>query len=291
MEDVDVVFHLAALKHVESCEYNPFEAMRTNIQGTQNVIDCALAAGVKNVIFSSTDKAVNPSNAMGTSKLMAEKLIVAADYYKGSAETVFSGVRFGNVLASSGSVLPIFISRIREGAAIEVTDFSMSRFIATFNQSIDLMFQALAEGRGGEIFIRKMPVINIRDLAEVLVGEFASLYGYKDVEITEIGPRAGEKLYEELLTEEEAARTIDWKDYLIVRPLIANGDGSRTGGKPFEAKTYTSRDAYKLSRKELRELMYSEQIFSNPHLMAGAAKHRRMDVEPENSSMKPVGVS
>lgn len=277
LEDIDLLFHLAAMKHVESCEYNPFEAIKTNIDGTQNIIDCSLAAGVKNVVFSSTDKAVNPSNAMGASKLMAEKLVVAANYYKGKHETIFNSIRFGNVLASSGSVVPTFLARIREGSPIEVTDFKMSRFITTFCEAVELLLTAVIEGRGGEIFIRKMPVINIKDLAEVLISEFASLYGYEDVPIKEVGCRAGEKLYEELITEEESARTYELDDYLVLQPPIGNDGYFPKEGKPFRIGSYTSRDDNVMSRQELRELLYKEQLFSNPHLMAGSNRHRRID--------------
>lgn len=274
MEDVNIVFHLAALKHVESCEYNPFEAIRTNIDGTQNVIDAALANGVDHVVFSSTDKAVNPSNAMGASKLMAERLIVAANYYKGKHNTIFNTIRFGNVLASSGSVVPTFIARVREGSKIEVTDFGMTRFITTFTEAVELLLTAVDKGEGGDIVIRKMPVINIKDLADVLVEEIASVYGHNSVQVVEIGARAGEKLYEELLTEEESARTIEQGDYLFVKPLIGRNSERNSTDNWFQHGAYTSRDVDALSKDQLRKLLYKEQLFSNPALMAGAVAHQ-----------------
>ncbi len=279
LEDIDIVFHLAAMKHVESSEYNPFEAIRTNIEGTQNIIDCSLNAGVSNVVFSSTDKAVNPSNAMGASKLMAEKLVVAANYFKGKHKTVFNSIRFGNVLASSGSVVPTFLARIREGSSIEVTDFAMSRFVTTFTEAVELLFTAVEKGRGGEIFIRKMPVINIKDLAEVLALEFASLYGHSEVEIKEIGCRAGEKLYEELITEEESARTYQSNEYLIVQPPIGGSKSSEVEGQPFRIGAYSSREDEVMSKEELREMLYREQLFSNPHLISGSVKHKRLQLQ------------
>ena len=277
MQDVNIVFHLAALKHVESCEYNPFEAIRTNIDGTQNVIDAALSCNVDRVVFSSTDKAVNPSNAMGASKLMAERLIVAANYYKGRQNTVFNTIRFGNVLASSGSVVPTFIARVREGIGIEVTDFGMTRFITTFSEAVELLLTALDLGEGGDIVIRKMPVINIKDLADVLVEEIASVYGHRSVPITQIGARAGEKLYEELLTEEESTRTFESGDYLFIKPLIGREAKEDSIGSQFALGAYTSRDADALSKNELRKLLYKEQLFSNPALMAGAVAHQRCE--------------
>jgi FlaA1/EpsC-like NDP-sugar epimerase len=283
MEDVDVVFHLAALKHVESCEYNPFEAIRTNIEGTQNVIDSALSAEVGNVVFSSTDKAVNPSNAMGTSKLMAEKLIVAANYYKGRHRTIFNSVRFGNVLASSGSVVPTFISRIREGSPIDVTDYRMSRFVTTFDEAVENLVKAAVDGRGGEVFIRRMPVINIHDLAQVLIDEFASLYGFSNVKIREIGCRAGEKLYEELITEEESARTVIDGNYLVLLPSLGGAPKNPAGQPSFRIGAYTSRDEVMLSKDQLRKLMYQEHLFSNPQLMSGSLKHCRLD----SSTLRP----
>ena len=257
MEDVDIVFHLAALKHVESCEYNPFEAIKTNIVGTQNVIDVALYHNVKRVVFTSTDKAVNPANAMGASKLMAEKLMIAADFYKGRRDTVFSSVRFGNVMGSSGSVVPTFLDRIQSGLPIEVTDAGMTRFIITLADSIELLMASLRLCDGGEVLIRKMPIIRIVDLAEVLL----SMHGVPvdDEHLRIVGPRAGEKLYEELVTLEESSRTFDAGDYFLIRPHIGTSNCRETG-TPIKVATYTSDSETPMSKEALRELLLAHNL-------------------------------
>jgi UDP-N-acetylglucosamine 4,6-dehydratase/5-epimerase len=251
MEYCDLVFHLAALKHVESCEYNPFEAIRTNIVGTQNVIDCALDHEIPRVVFTSTDKAVNPANAMGASKLMAEKLMVAANYYKGRRASVFSTVRFGNVLASSGSVIPTFIQRIKLGLPIEVTDPGMTRYVITMDEAVRLVLDTLTLCHGGEILIRKMPVLRIVDLAEVLL----ELHGLPtdETHLRIVGARAGEKLYEELITPEEAGRTVDIGDYFVVQPQIGSpGEGD---GKPLPPGAFTSESDPPLDKDGIRRLL------------------------------------
>lgn len=265
LEGIDIVFHLAALKHVESCEYNPFEAIKTNINGTQNLIDACLVASVKKVVFSSTDKAVNPTNAMGASKLMAEKLMVAANYSKGAHKTIFTSVRFGNVLASSGSVIPTFIARIKNGEPIEITDTAMTRFITTFSDAVNLMLTALVCGEGGEVFISKMPVINIKTLADTLITELSRRFCCEKIETLLVGKRAGEKLYEEMITEEESERTVDMGDYLVILPTIGHVpkkyslERSRQGA-------YTSRDIPAMTGEELFALLDSENMFDVPEL-------------------------
>ncbi|MCB9476092.1 MAG: SDR family NAD(P)-dependent oxidoreductase [Deltaproteobacteria bacterium] len=260
MEDVDMVFHLAGLKHVESCEYNPFEAIKTNINGTQNVIDAALAEGVGSVVFASSDKAVNPSNAMGASKLMAEKLMVAADYSKGSKSTRFASVRFGNVLGSSGSVIPTFVKRIRAGKDLPITHPDMTRFVISFRECIELLLTAATESVGGEIFIRKMPVVRIPDLAEALI----QLYAGKNapVETKVVGVRAGEKLYEELVTEEESTRTVDTGRYLIILPTDEADRADEPlfpGATPLPVGAYTSRLEAAISVPQIKRLLTEAQ--------------------------------
>ena len=266
MEDVDVVFHLAALKHVESCEYNPFEAIKTNIVGTQNVIDVAMYHNVERVVFTSTDKAVNPANAMGASKLMAEKLMIAADFYKGRRQTIFSSVRFGNVLGSSGSVVPTFLERIKGGLPIEVTDPGMTRFIITLGDSIELLLATLQCCSGGEVLIRKMPIIRIVDLAEVLLMMHGLPVDEEHLRI--VGPRAGEKLYEELVTLEESSRTFDVGDYYLIRPHIGQGNG-RTDGQPIKIATYSSDSEASLDKETLRRLLLAQNLHL-PHPAPGA---------------------
>jgi len=253
IEYADLIFHLAALKHVESCEYNPFEAIKTNIVGTQNVIDVALDHEVEKVIFSSTDKAVNPANAMGASKLMAEKLMVAANYYKGRRRTIFSSVRFGNVLASSGSVIPTFMHRLRMGLPIEVTDPEMTRFVITMDQSVELLLDALLLCVGGEILVRKMPVMRIIDLAEVLL-EINGLPA-DDRHLRVVGPRAGEKLFEEIVTAEESTRTVELEEHYLIYPQLGAESGREGGGRPMARGAYTSQDVAPLDKQQIEEVL------------------------------------
>ncbi len=173
MEGIDIVYHAAALKHVPLCEYNPFEAIQTNVLGTQNVIEAALTNGVKQVINISTDKAVNPVNTMGATKLLAEKLITDANGYRGLRKTMFSCVRFGNVLFSRGSVIPLFEEQIRQKKPITITDPKMTRFMMSIADTVNLVFKATQMALGGEIFILKMPVIKTGDLADAVIEKMA----------------------------------------------------------------------------------------------------------------------
>ncbi|MDT9720515.1 polysaccharide biosynthesis protein [Paenibacillus sp. ClWae2A] len=222
MEDIDYVFHLAAMKHVPSCEYNPFEAVQTNVIGTQNVIQAAISNGVKKVLFTSTDKAISPTNTYGATKLTAERLISAAEYQKGSKDTVFSSVRFGNVMGSRGSVIPLFKKQIMEQGKITVTDLDMLRYMMTPTQAIDLILQANDRAVGGEVFVLKMPVIRIGDLAEVLIEKVSEHYRIsKQVDIHVIGLRPGEKRYEELMTMDEHLIAEEDENMFIVPPFFS----------------------------------------------------------------------
>jgi UDP-N-acetylglucosamine 4,6-dehydratase len=205
-EGVDIVFHAAALKHVPLCEYNPAEAVKTNVIGTQNVIEACLANDVEKLIFISTDKAVEPVNTMGATKLLAEKLVVDANFYKGLKRTVFSIVRFGNVLASRGSVVPLFIEQAKTGGPITLTNVEMTRFIMYIDEAVGLIFQAAGKAKGGEIYTFKMPVARMKDLAEVVRDKVAKETGKPPVQIETMGVRAGESMHEALMTNEEAAR-------------------------------------------------------------------------------------
>jgi UDP-N-acetylglucosamine 4,6-dehydratase len=222
VEDVHIVFHAAAMKHVFSCEYNPFEAVRTNIVGTQNLIDASLDAGVERVMFASSDKAVNPTSTMGVSKLMAEKLIVAADAFRGRHSTIFTSVRFGNIVGSRGSVLPLFAEQIEAGGPITLTDRQMTRFIMSIEHAVELMFRAIGLAQGGEVFVLKMPALRIEDLAQAMAEQLAPRYGHSadEIGIEEIGMRAGEKLSEELLTDEELPRSLETDDMFIILPQV-----------------------------------------------------------------------
>ena len=265
-EDVDIIFHTAALKHVMACEYNPFEAVKTNILGIQNVIDAAIANNVEKIIFTSSDKAVNPSNTMGATKLLAERLMTAANYYKGKRKCTFSSVRFGNVIGSRGSVIPLFDQQIKSGGPVTVTDKEMSRFMMSMSQAVELVFRSAELAQGGEVFIFKMPTINIMDLAEVLVEELAPRYGHKakDIEVKIIGTIPGEKMYEELMTEDEATRSLEREDMFIIAPLIMDGlskyDGSAYDATPIRSKDYVSKDVGPLTENEIRAILKSDGI-------------------------------
>ncbi|MCA9066763.1 MAG: polysaccharide biosynthesis protein, partial [Planctomycetaceae bacterium] len=223
-QGVDIVLHTAALKHVILCERAPFDAVQTNIMGVRNVINAALACDVERVIFTSSDKAVNPTNVMGTSKLMGERLITAANSLKLNRRTIFSSTRFGNVLGSRGSVIPIFARQIEQGGPVTLTDRRMTRFIMTLEESCRLVLAAAEKARGGEVFVTKMPVIQIADLAEVMVSELAEDFGFEpgQIPVTEIGSKPGEKLYEELMSDEETRRTIELKEMFCVMPAFTS---------------------------------------------------------------------
>lgn len=217
MEGVDIIFHAAALKHVPLCEYNPFEAVYTNVIGTKNVVEAAIQQGVQHLIGISTDKAVNPVNTMGATKLLSERIVISAPvgFHGGS----FSCVRFGNVLGSEGSVVPLFHQQIKAGGPVTVTDPEMTRFFMTIPQAVKLVLRAAEVKEGKEIFVLKMDVVRILELAEVMIEELAPRYGHKpeDIEIRFIGKRAGEKMHEYLFTEEEAPHITELEDMFVVR--------------------------------------------------------------------------
>ncbi|MGM7681445.1 polysaccharide biosynthesis protein [Cytobacillus sp. Hm23] len=218
MKDIDYVFHLAALKHVPACEYNPFEAVRTNVIGTQNVIEAALENKVKKVLFSSSDKAISPTNTMGASKLIAEKLFVSANSYKGNHKTVFASVRFGNVIGSRGSVIPLFLKKIMKERKITVTDLNMKRFMMSQTEACSLMLDALRIANGGEIFVLKMPVVQLNDLVEALISIVEDKFNIlkDEIYIEEIGLRPGEKVVEELLMNEEIPLVYEKDNMFII---------------------------------------------------------------------------
>ena len=211
MKGVDYVFHAAALKQVPSCEFYPMEAVRTNVLGADNVMKAAIANHVDRVIVLSTDKAVYPINAMGISKAMMEKLMVAKARMQSEGETVFCATRYGNVMASRGSVIPLFVEQLREGKSITITDPTMTRFLMSLEDSVDLVLHAFEHGRQGDIFVQKAPASTIAVLAQALKELFA-----KENEIRVIGTRHGEKLYESLVSREELAKAEDMGQYYRV---------------------------------------------------------------------------
>ncbi|MGE8154665.1 polysaccharide biosynthesis protein [Pseudomonas vancouverensis] len=211
MKGVDYVFHAAALKQVPSCEFYPMEAVRTNVLGADNVMQAAIENKVSRVIVLSTDKAVYPINAMGISKAMMEKLMVAKARMQSEGETVFCATRYGNVMASRGSVIPLFIEQLREGKSITITDPTMTRFLMSLEDSVDLVLHAFEHGRQGDIFVQKAPASTIEVLAQALKELFQ-----KDNEIRIIGTRHGEKLFESLVAREELAKAEDMGQYYRV---------------------------------------------------------------------------
>jgi len=222
MDGIDTVFHCAALKHVESGEYNPFEATQTNVVGTQNVIDACLAAEVRTMILTSSDKAANPTSVMGASKLLAEKLVSAATNYRGSHPTTFASVRFGNVLGSRGSALELFFRQIAAGGPVTVTDPAMTRFVMSTDRAVELAIRAAEIARGGEVFVFKMPAARLGDLVAAAIDVVAPAHGHDRANIATLGiePRAGEKPYEELMTEDESTRARDIGEMFAVMPSI-----------------------------------------------------------------------
>jgi FlaA1/EpsC-like NDP-sugar epimerase len=262
MKGVDIVFHAAALKHVPLCEYNPFEAVSTNVYGTQNLIEVAREEGVERFLAISTDKAVNPINTMGATKLLSEKLVMNAAL--GEVRTIFSCVRFGNVINSSGSVIPVFKKQISEGGPVTVTSKDMTRFFMSSQESVDLIFKAAYKMKGREIFILKMQSLRIMDLAEVLIEELAPKYGYRpsDIKIKIIGVRPGERLYEALMTEEEAQHVEDQGDMFVLRPGIVTPHvvTKETTRKPLGPEEYISKYSRPLTKDEIRKILREEKI-------------------------------
>lgn len=260
MDGVDYNFHAAALKQVPSTEFFPIEATYTNILGTDNVLNAAIKMGVKKVICLSTDKAVYPINAMGISKAMMEKIMVAKSRL--TDKTVFIGTRYGNVMASRGSVIPLFINQIKESKPITITNPEMTRFMMSLQNAIELVLFAFENGKSGDRFIQKAPAATIQDLAEVLMDIFESKN-----EIRTIGTRHGEKLFESLLTEEECAIAEDLGDYYKISP----DDRDLNYGKYFTEgsisaptlKQYNSHNTHRLSKPELKELLLNLDYVQN----------------------------
>ena len=216
MKGVDIVIHAAALKHVILCERSPEQAVQTNINGVQNVIAAANLNNVEKVIFTSSDKAVNPTNVMGTTKLMGERLITAANSSKREKGPIFASTRFGNVLGSSGSVVPIFRNQIAQGGPLTLTDKNMTRFVMSVKEAVELVLNSAVEAKGGEVFVTKMPVMKIENLAVAMIEELA----IGDIKIIEIGSKPGEKLYEELMSDEETRRAIELDKFFSVLPAF-----------------------------------------------------------------------
>lgn len=266
MAGVDYVFHAAALKQVPSCEFYPMEAVRTNVLGTENVLNAAIANNVKRVVLLSTDKAVYPINAMGISKAMAEKVLVAKSRIIRENGPVICATRYGNVMASRGSVIPLFIEKIKAGLPLTITDPKMTRFLMSLEDSVDLVLHAFEHGQQGDIFVQKAPASTIADLAQALQELFKS-----DVGIKIIGTRHGEKLYESLLSREEMAKAHDMDRYYRIpadnRDL--NYDKFIDIGEPKanDVDDYTSHNTSRLDVPQIKGLLLTLS-FINSELMS-----------------------
>ncbi len=263
MNGVDIVFHAAALKHVPFCEYNPFEAVSTNVIGTKNLVDAAINEQIERFIGISTDKAVNPINTMGATKLLSEKIITNAPV--GFSKTIFCCVRFGNVLDSNGSVIPIFKKQIKEGGPVTITSDKMTRFFMDMPEAVNLVLKAAKLAESGETFILKMKTLKIKDLAEVMVEELASKQGHKpkDIKFKTIGVRPGEKISEALMTKEELGFVSELDDMFILYNSILSAYGS---GKDLKRKTDLDHHDYDtgyqplLSKKDIKKILYDKKI-------------------------------
>lgn len=270
LNGVDILFHTAAYKHVALCEKSPFEAVQTNILGVQNIIAASTNAGVKKVLFTSSDKAVNPTNVMGTSKLMGERLMTAANCTRRGNGPILASTRFGNVLGSRGSVIPIFKEQIKRGGPVTLTSPEMTRFIMSIDEAVSLVVQSAGLACGGEVFITKMPVIRIKDLAEVMIEELASRYGHSpaDIKIDVIGSKPGEKEYEELMTEEEVRRAWELGTYYVVHPAYTGFYRDIKYHYPDitsqeVSRAYNSKNETPLSPSELSDFLHQNNLLED----------------------------
>lgn len=269
IEGIDVVFHCAALKHVESGEYNPFEVTQTNVTGTQNIIDACLASEVETFILTSSDKAANPTSVMGASKLLAEKLVSAATTYRGRHPTTFASVRFGNVLGSRGSAVEAFAHQVASGGPVTVTDDSMTRFVMTPDRAVELVIRAAEVARGGEVFVFKMPVARLGDLVSGTIANIAPRLGLDPAAIatTAMALRPGEKGFEELMTLDESTRAFDAGDMYAVLPSIGlhpEISEAYRGATAAPVDSYRSDTATALSRVEVHQMVADALVDWSP---------------------------
>lgn len=263
MRGVDYCFHAAALKQVPSCEFHPMEAVRTNVIGTENVLEAAIANRLKRVVCLSTDKAVYPINAMGISKAMMEKVMVAASRNLDPNETVICGTRYGNVMASRGSVIPLFIEQIRAGRPITITNPDMTRFMMTLEEAVELVIYAFTNGRNGDIFVQKAPASTVAVLAKAITG----LFGRPDHPIQEIGTRHGEKIYEVLLSREEFSIADDLGGYYRIpadgRDLNYSIFVEEGEARLNQLEEYNSQNTTRLNEADLSELLLKVSYVRN----------------------------
>ena len=263
----DLIFHCAAFKHVFFSEYNPFEAVQTNILGTKNIIEAAISNAVNRVIFTSSDKAVNPTSVMGTSKLMGERLISAANIVTKNRNQRYSSIRFGNIIGSRGSVYQVFQEQIRKGGPVTVTEPEMTRFIMSLQRAAQLVLEGAVLARGGEVIVTKMQVISIMDLAQVMIEVLAPYYGHDPakVEIKLIGSKPGEKMYEELLSYDELNRSLELKKMFVVLPAFRaiyreiDYTYPDTTGQPIN-RPYNSSLEPAISQVEIKKFLFANKL-------------------------------
>lgn len=262
MQGIDIVFNLAALKHVPSSEYNPFEVVKTNVIGVQNTIEASIENKVRKVIYTSSDKAVSPTNTMGATKLLAERLISSADYSKGGNTPIFAAVRFGNVMGSRGSVIPLWQEQIRNKHSITVTHPEMSRFMMNIPQAAGFVIKACEVAKGGEVFVLKMPIIKLGDLAEVIVESECKkmCIDRKTVKIEEIGLRPGEKMFEELMTAQESMGAVEYDNMFAILPHHKLQDIDKIGIKRAQFGEYSSHTEIPLTKLEISKMLIEAEV-------------------------------
>jgi UDP-glucose 4-epimerase len=288
MNGVDYVFHAAALKQVPSCEFFPMEALRTNALGAENVMNAAMACAVRNLIILSTDKAVYPINAMGMSKALMEKLMVAKARMYGTTSTVFCGTRYGNVMASRGSVIPLFIEQILQGVPLTLTDPNMTRFMMTIEDAVDLVLYAFKNGNPGDIFVQKAPAATILTLAKALLAIFKAKN-----EIRIIGTRHGEKLYETLLNREEMAKTKDLGNYFRVPADVRDLNYAcyfiKGQEEVSQTEDYNSHNTRRLDVGQMCELLIKLEIVRRAMENRGNLEKRKIGGSELRKSIRPEG--
>jgi FlaA1/EpsC-like NDP-sugar epimerase len=278
----DIILHCAALKHVFFYEYQPFEAVQTNIMGVKNIVEAAFKNKVELLIFTSSDKAVNPTNVMGTSKLMGERLITAANVLNGRSNPRFSSVRFGNVLGSRGSVIRIFQEQIKNGGPVTVTDKGMTRFIMTISRAVQLVLQGAKLACGGEVMVTKMEAIAIFDLAKAMINLLAPYYNYdlSSIKIKFIGAKPGEKLYEELMSQEEVSRSIELEDMFVILPAakkVYENIQYKYSGKPRPVKhPYVSQSEPLMSQAAIEDFLIQNHLLPEGFRFTVPAKRLRV---------------
>ena len=257
LEDVDIVIHAAALKQMPVAEYNPFEAVKTNVLGSQNLIECCMDNNVESVLAVGTDKAVSPLNTYGATKLLMERLFVSSNFYKGNHKIKFTCVRYGNVMGSRGSVIPVFVNQVKNGKQITVTDPNMTRFNITMNEALELIFRALKTSKGGEVFVPKLKAYRVGDIKDAILEVLKSKKGSKKIPV-----RAGEKIHESLISPDEIGNTFENKqDYIIIDKQIQDWSYKKINfAKTKLKKQYSSNNVKLLSKNELKELLIKEKL-------------------------------